>query len=389
MRKLGIFLSAIVFTVMAYVPVMAESIEDRIERIEQQLDANWKFYGNVMMSTFYEKYKAKDLRNFGAIDDKGTTWGLNTDATIGATVEIGNIEGVFEYEHNVDPSLSYLYGVWNFMPEGKLVVGYDDAPLEFGISNQVYYANNGLSGFGSLDGDAAAQIKLIYKGFQFALIDPNPGMNDLGFGGTDVVLPRIEAAYDFSLGPLAGKIMGGYKTFKVVADEDMPTELEETVNSWITGLGLLYDAGPFYFGINGFYGENIGAFGQAVIANPEDTSPQIEPLDIIGLNSGMPYWTGNEIIDAKTFGVAAALGYKHNDMLSFEVGYGYQEDKWKFAGMEEKLKGQSYYLNATITVAKGFYIVPEVGVMRYKCKGLADIDAGKLTYFGAKWQIEF
>jgi len=369
-------------------PAIAESIEDRIERIESQLDASWKFYGSVMMSTFYEKYNAKDLKTLGAIDGKGTSWGLNTDAAIGATVAIGDIEGVFEYEHDGGPSVRYLYGAWNFIPEGKLVVGCDYSPLSFWISSQIYYDNNSLSGFGSLDGDSVAQIKLIYKGFQLALINPSPGMDDMGLS-TEVLIPRIEAAYDFSFGPLAGKVMGGYKTFKAIEDKGLPTEFEERINSWIAGIGFFYDAGPVYIGVNSFYGKNVGALGQATIFAPEGIAPAIEPLGITGFESGMPYRTGSEFVDAKTFGVAAALAYKHNEMLSFELGYGYQEDKWKFAGMKEKLEGQSYYLNATITIAKGFYIVPEIGVMRYKCKGITALDAGKLTYFGAKWQIDF
>ena len=389
MKKLRLLFITIVFTVITYTPAIAESIEGRIENIEKQLDASWKFYGNVMMSTFYEKYRAKDLKLHGATDSKGTTWGLNTNAAIGATATMGDIEGVFEYGHkggagdkNVNTRL--LYGAWNFMPEGKLVIGYDDTPLYFGISNQVYYNDNNLSGFGILDGDKAAQIKLIYKGFQLALIDPTPGMSDIGLDETKVFFPRVEATYDFSFGPLAGKIMGGYKTYKAIGDKGMPTEFEERINSWVAGIGLLYDAAPFYIGINGFYGSNVGALGQAAIGAPDEIAA------VAGFDeSGMPYLAGSELVNAKTFGIAAALGYKYSEMLSFEVGYGYQEDKWKSSGIKDKLVGQSYYLNATITVAKGFYIVPEVGIMRYKCKGTTSLDAGKSTYFGAKWQIEF
>jgi len=47
---------------------------------------------------------------------------------------------------------------------------------------------------------------------------------------------------------------------------------------------------------------------------------------------------------------------------------------------------QSYYANAVITIAPGFFIVPEIGVVDRE-----DIDENDndIFYFGAKWQINF
>jgi hypothetical protein len=58
----------------------------------------------------------------------------------------------------------------------------------------------------------------------------------------------------------------------------------------------------------------------------------------------------------------------------------------------ENDKAQSYYLNATIPVAQTasakFSVVPEIGVFDYM-KDVNGADQGKVTYAGAKCQVDF
>ena len=51
-----------------------------------------------------------------------------------------------------------------------------------------------------------------------------------------------------------------------------------------------------------------------------------------------------------------------------------------------------YYLQAAITMAKGVYLIPEVGLRDYgDLEGDVEgkVDLGSLWYAGAKWQINF
>ncbi|NQT56131.1 MAG: hypothetical protein HQ551_07870 [Desulfobacteraceae bacterium] len=48
----------------------------------------------------------------------------------------------------------------------------------------------------------------------------------------------------------------------------------------------------------------------------------------------------------------------------------------------------SYYLQAVITVAKGFYITPEIGIFDYEHDGAGN-DEGDVTYYGIQWKISF
>ena len=73
--------------------------------------------------------------------------------------------------------------------------------------------------------------------------------------------------------------------------------------------------------------------------------------------------------------------------MSFEVGYGSISNEVDMAGFNED-ETASYYLNAVVNLAKGIFLVPEIGVVDYKTDN-ANVDEGKTTYFGAKWQINF
>ena len=396
MKKLCAILVAAAFIAMASMPVMAQApVEERLANIEKQLAACWKFYGSVRMATFYNTFNPKDNHvndgGFG-IKDKGTKWAMQGNSRIGATVAIGDISGAFEYGHsssngNNDPVTRLLYGAWNFGP-GKIVIGKDYTPLYWTINNKVYGDDNNMFGFGQFYGGREAQIKLVYGAFQLALIDPTRGASaaDLGYDGTDVYLPRIEASYDLNFGPVTGRVIAGYKTFDAVDDEDLPTEFEESIDSYIIALALKYTAGPFYAGLTGFYAQNLAAYaggsmtlrsGNNYVAN--GTAPYLG-------DSGLPF--GDE--DCKTWGVGAAVGYKVNDMVTFEAGFGYQQDKWDLFGTDLKMTAMNYYINAPLTIAKNFWIVPEAGIETFKYKIADDsYKFGKSAYFGVKWQINF
>jgi hypothetical protein len=73
-------------------------------------------------------------------------------------------------------------------------------------------------------------------------------------------------------------------------------------------------------------------------------------------------------------------------MLRFEAGYA--QSSFDVDKAPEKDDTSSYYVQATVNLAKGVFIVPEIGVVDYG-KDSYDNDQGKLTYYGLKWQINF
>lgn len=96
---------------------------------------------------------------------------------------------------------------------------------------------------------------------------------------------------------------------------------------------------------------------------------------------------GGSVEDTNPYSGVFVVNFKATNMLSVGVGAGYVNNESDVAGVEDD-DGLSYYGNAVITLAPGFFIVPEVGVFDFRDDSTG-VDEGKLTYVGAKWQINF
>jgi hypothetical protein len=77
-------------------------------------------------------------------------------------------------------------------------------------------------------------------------------------------------------------------------------------------------------------------------------------------------------------------------MFTIEAGYGYEEAELDNANDSDETT--QYYLNATINIAPGFFIVPEVGMIvnsPAEVVGAVANPEPETFYAGAKWQINF
>jgi hypothetical protein len=86
-------------------------------------------------------------------------------------------------------------------------------------------------------------------------------------------------------------------------------------------------------------------------------------------------------------GGLAVIGFNFSEMFTLEGGVGYESYEVDVEGAPTETLMQ-YYLNATINIAPGFFIVPEVGMVTFD----PDVDGApepERFYFGAKWQINF
>ena len=93
------------------------------------------------------------------------------------------------------------------------------------------------------------------------------------------------------------------------------------------------------------------------------------------------------VTDTEAMGALFVIGFNASEMLTIEGGVGYQNYEVDLAGASDETLMQ-YYVNATINIAPGFFIVPEVGMVTYD----SDVDNApepERFYVGAKWQINF
>jgi len=363
MKKFTILMAAIALVCFS-VPAMA---------------VDWNFYGNARMQTFWTSENLKDT------GDKSTDlrWDLQTNSRVGANIKADHIKGQFEFgvgESNV--SSRRIYGVWNF-GAGTLKVGKDYTPVTQFISNQAFDTDLGLLEFGAPYGGRHGQIALGFGGFEVAFVTPDtPDLK-----GTDVtgdtngdakrIIPKIEASWGMAFDAFNFKIMGGYQYYSIknVESFEKPGNTDDiSVDSYMIAAGGTFNFGPAYVGAQALYGRNTGNAGWGNSYNGFDEAT----------------WDGDDDTDnVDSYGGILVAGMKVSDMLSFELGGGYMVNDPKDADiLDEKTEGYSVYLNSTIALAPGVFIIPEVGMLSFG-NNPADQDQGSLFYIGGKWQINF
>lgn len=363
--------------------------------------ADWAFYGNARFDTFsIDQSKEAAANPFGESagympanggqgtnSDTDTQWTVATNARIGANVSAGDVGGRFEY--GPTPNLRLLYGTWNF-GAGILTVGQDYTPISEFYSNQVFDGDIDLLPFGMAYNSRKPQIKLTFGGFDVAFITPNVKAPISGYTtttnaagkvigvtptamvpvDTDTVLPKIAMSYKFSTDMFSVKPYLGWQSFDF--NKGAGNDSTESLTSLVYGVGGKVNFGPAYVAANIWGGTNAGNYGMFMASE------------------GRAAWDGVNLKDNTTIAYAGVVGFKASDMFTIEGGYGYTHSEIDYVVKLED-SASSYYLNCTINLAPGVFIVPEIGKYDYsewKAGGLS-VEKGDLTYFGAKWQINF
>jgi hypothetical protein len=353
------------------------------------LAVDWNFYGSARMQTFWT---SEDLKDIG---DKSTDlqWDFQGNSRFGANVKADHIRGQIELGMRpTEASTNRVntrraYGVWNF-GAGTLKVGKDYTPITQFISNQVYDTDLGLLYLGAPYGDRWGQIALGFGGFEVALVtpltdtditDPETGTDANDTGNERRLIPKIEASWGMSFDAFDFKIMGGYQYYSLKNVESLtnPGDTNDVkVTSYMIAGGGTFNFGPAYVGAQALWGQNTG--------NANWRNSYYDTWD-------RATWDGDDKTDdVDSYGGILVAGMKVSDMLSFELGGGMMVNDPKDApkGFDEKTEAYSVYLNSTVALAPGVYIIPEVGMISFG-NNPQDEDQGSLFYLGAKWQIDF
>ena len=211
--------------------------------------------------------------------------------------------------------------------------------------------------------------------FKFALVSPksttavaDPLVPGAAYGvDADISWPKLEASWGFNFGGFSGKVMGGFNQYKVVGPDN-----SETLASYILGLGLTWDIGPFYMKGDAYIGKNTGNYG--MLTKGASSVAAWDSVD-------------EKLIDSDAFGWTFVAGFKMSDMFKFEGGLGSANFDYDISGSSSS-SVSSWYIQANIAFAKGVFIVPEIG-QNNSGEDLNGDDLGKDTYYGLKWQINF
>jgi hypothetical protein len=372
----------------------------------------WTLYGSARMATFYTSQDLGDLYKsdtnpsgndeFGRSTMKDLQWNLQSNARIGAIVKGDTLSGRFEYgAGSGNANIRLLYGVWHFSANWGLKVGQDFTPITFFLSNQVFDTDNSLEFVGNAYGGRQGQVAL--EGtfgpgtLKFAAVTPETStLNVTSDATTETKLPKLEASYEFKLND-AMSFHGflGYNYYKLYWLAPAPggvgtANYDKNISSYVAGLGADLNFGPF------FVKPQVSYYQNGAVAGWLSTN--------LGLNSLLPEQTpflnefDNDIVDVNSLMAMLAFGYSPTESLTLEAGIGYigsKSDSYQVdPSRSVKLKNNylEYYLQAAITMAKGVYLIPEVGLRDYgDLEGDVEgkVDLGSLWYAGAKWQIDF
>jgi hypothetical protein len=355
---------------------------------------------------------------------KTTQWNLQGNSRVGATVKGDMLDARFEFSVSSEGGggnvgTRRLYGTWKFAEGWGLKVGKDYTPITFFLSGQVFENDAGLlnlgNAYGSRRGQVAVEGKLGPGMLKLALIDQTT--NDLGqpFSTTEVLFPKFEASYEFNItDAMSMHAFGGFQSYDVKSASPIPgTNIpqatgtdSQSVGSWMLGLGADLHFGPFFVKPQVSYYQNGTAAGwlpDGSTAGLPNYSEFTKRGFINAVNAELgttidPNIVSTDVLDANNLMAMLALGFRPTEALGLEAGIGYVGfDTDKVQGVSLKNNYMEYYLQAVFTVAKGVYIIPEIGYRDFgKDEGdrpigivAPDTDNGSLFYAGAKWQIDF
>jgi len=388
MRKVIGFLLAASSVFIFSVGAFAATIEDRVKALEDTI-GKWSFYGSARFATFYEESNSKWNDNFGVTDgvltspdSKGTRFGLEGNSRIGARVNKGDLAGRFELGLREDKVANRLmYGTYT-NKDVTYLFGQDYAPLgDWAVSNQVFYWDNDMCGFGVIDEDRTPQVKITYKGLQVAFVQTNDD-STLGLeeyqadnsltvdATTETVLPHLEVRYGIATDKFFADVFGGFGTYKVKSDS---LDIDESVNSYALGLNGGLTLNPVYVNAMIWMAKN----GPQMGLNQADAA-------------GAQIDADGDITDDDEWGGALVVGTSI-DKITVEAGYGYVQSKLDVSGAK-KDNAQNYYMQAVIPVAATegakFVVIPEIGGYDYMDDAAGETE-GKAWYAGAQWRVDF
>ena len=384
---------------------------------------DWNLYGSARMATFYTSQDlGKDLElvspnTFIAVDDRNSAnqstvkdlnWNLQTNSRIGATVTGDRLDARFEFSVTSDGAggnvgTRRLYAIWKFTEGWGLKVGKDYTPITFFLSNQVFDNDSNLQflgeAYGARRGQLAVEGQLGPGMLKVALIDQTTDTLNTPDGVVEKLLPKFETSYEFKFSDaMSAHAFGGYQTYSVKYPGTFGGTSDFSVDSWVVGAGADLNFGPFFVKPQVSYYQNGAAAGW--LQNnylPFSTSGFVSQINSV-YGTDLQVVGSNNVLDAKNLMAMLAVGFKPTESLGFEagVGYvGYETDSYQ--GVKIKNNYLEYYLQAVFTLAKGVYIIPEIGYRDFGTQDVdkpfdivaPDVDLGSLFYAGAKWQIDF
>jgi hypothetical protein len=169
--------------------------------------------------------------------------------------------------------------------------------------------------------------------------------------------------------------VGGFLGFQTYEYGD--SDESESLTAMVLGARGKFNFGPAYVNFCVAYAQNGADYG-LTLANTYAASQNT---------------TGTDVEDATSIMAALVVGAKLGPSLGIEGGVGYLSNSVTDGASDEDTTGDhmAYYIQLPITLAKGFFVVPEISIfdLGENDDGANVTENGRRVDFGAKIQINF
>ncbi len=337
MKKPFILFSAVAFVLTLWTPVGAaeKTMEERIKVLED-IFGGWTIYGSIRFATFYEKSDNDFVTDTDGVtrintapvltgpDQKVTQWALANNSRLGVSVDRkdnfgGRVELALKNDASVGVRLAY--GTYTF-ENATFLFGQDYTPLsEWDYSNQVFFSDNNLAGWGIIDvnGKRIPQVKVKWYGLQVALVQ-NKDASTLNLPAdanatTENLLPNVEAKYRLNLDTFFADVFGGAGSYKV---KSAVLGIDRSITSYAVGAGGGMKVDPAYAKAMVWIARN----GKQMSLDQADAAGATFDLDAFSL------------IDDDDWGWAFITGIKIGK-IAVEAGYGFVTSEKDIGGADE------------------------------------------------------
>jgi hypothetical protein len=424
MRKLSVVFVALAIVMAFSVNAMAAQglFYTEKERLTVAPTKELEVYGSIRVQTYWFDKDAESQSTL--FSDDGLNWNMDDGSSrfgvrfksgkVGANVEIRPRDQNLNSIGGSTNLLRHWYGSYD-MGFGTLIIGQTWTPTFNPICNECLLGGGGvLDTYGDMGGSTRKTglqlhmpVKAINGLIKVAALEPTPTYNPANaiavgaapnaiaatgvFSATpvqgavanwtdvDYTIPALETSIAAAFGPISGMLRGGYNTFKIA---DITTDRDETINSWLVALDATWSMGPFYVRGEGYVGTNLAAFGK------HDPSQTAAMAFIPVLTATATTTTVDDVDHWGWFGVA---GFKFNDMISVEAGYGQRSAELETGAFKNKDKKSAFVLFVPISITPAFVITPEI---LWTDEGDLEIngvkrDRGNQFYGGIYWRIDF
>lgn len=318
-------------------------------------------YGRVLMETFYVDAEGTDgvragvSRVANTADTTDLRFALQSNSRLGGKFKVSDeVTGLVELGLGSSVSLRHAYGIYHF-GGGTLLVGQTDFPADWGPGN-VTSIDQGMNGFGQIGVDRMPQITVnLTNGIYVSLLK---NLNGSGHDvSNDAVLPFLAVGYNNKVASTAFGFGAGYGTYEKAAGMDADTYyLYGQVEQKIAAAKLVAKL---------YYGQNMG--------------------EIPGYEGPAAAYNATTDEDASTVAGFVAGEFKVTDKVKIQGGVGYAvSDSDDYTDKDQQI---AYYVQAPITIAKGFTVTPNITLYDFM-DDQNGANQGNELWAGCQWRFD-